>query len=178
MRCFLCASFLIFGWLSAEFQEAQIIQTYVYPASLEDFTQEIKNGQVEIKIRSKGLLDFMSSSDNKDHLRRQIVKMNTSYTEFKSLDQIVHAYANSLNSKLRFNRTYNIYELEDLGDKHYRIKNIDGLIGEERQCDFVIQKTLRGAIDSKKDFVINLDNFYYFNKVVAAQFLQCVRIAK
>lgn len=170
--CLLCMS----GWVNAEIQKPQIIQTYIYPANKNDFTQEMKNGEVQIKIQSKGLLDFMSSNDLKDRLQRQVVKMNASYTEFKSSDQIIHTYANSLNQKLRFNLAYNIYELEYLGNGSYRIKNIDGLIDEAKQCDFVIQKTLTNSIHANKDFVINLDNSYYFSKVLAThQFLQCVR---
>lgn len=173
---FLWVCLLLMGWVSAQTQKAQIIQTYIYPVNKNDFTQEIKNGQLQIKIQSKELLDFMSSNDLKDRLQRQIVKMNTSYTEFKSSDQIIHTYANSLNPKLRFNLAYNIYELEYLGSGSYGIKNIDGLVDEAKQCDFVIQKTLTNSIHARKDFVINLDNSYYFSKVLSTQqFLQCVR---
>lgn len=176
MRFLWVCLWCVWGWMNAEIQKPQIIQTYIYPANKDDFTQEIKKGQVQIKIQSKSLLDFMASNDLKDRLQRQVVKMNASYTEFKSSDQIIHTYSNSINPKLRFNLTYNIYELEYLGNGSYGIKNIDGLIDETKQCDFVIQKTLTNSINPKKDFVINLDNYYYFSKVLATQrFLQCVR---
>lgn len=168
--CLLCVS------VYAKIQKPQIVQTYIYPANQNDFTQEVKNGQTEITIRSQGLLDFMTSNELKGKLERQLVRVNAGYTEFKSSDQMIHTYSNSSNSKLRFNLTYHIYELEYLGGANYKIRNIDGLIDEDRQCDFVIQKTLTNAIDAKKDFVINLDNSYFFSSVLAThRFLQCMR---
>lgn len=176
MRFLWVCLWCVLGLLDAETQKTQIIQTYIYPANKSDFSQKIEKGQVQIKIQSKDLLDFMASNDLKDRLQRQVVRMNASYTEFKSSDQIIHTYSNSLNPRLRFNLAYNIYELEYLGNGSYRIKNIDGLIDEKKQCDFVIQKTLTNAVGAKRDFVINLDNYYYFSKVLAThQFLQCAR---
>lgn len=170
--CLMC----VLGWLDGKTQKPQIIQTYIYPANQDDFTQEIRGGQVQIEIRSKELLDFMTSNQLENRLEKQVVSVNSGYTEFKSSDQIIHTYSNSLNTRLRFDLAYNIYELEYLGGGSYRIKNINGMLDETKQCDFVIQKTLTDSINAKKDFVINLNNHYYFSRVLAThRFLQCAR---
>ncbi|WP_027326759.1 hypothetical protein [Helicobacter pametensis] len=155
-------------------QKAQIIQTYTYQAEYTDFKQRLRDGGVEIQIQSKPLLDFLNSNELEGRMERQVVRFNDAYTEFKASHQMIHTYSNSSTSKLKFNFTQMIYELEYIGDATYRVKNAIELIDDVTKCRFLIQKTMTSLIDSRKDFVINLDNQYYLGKVLATyRYLRC-----
>lgn len=166
----------LFLFLNADVQKAQIVQTYIYQIQKGDFKQELKNGEVQLIVRSKSLLEFMTSNHPKDKIEKQVVRFNDGYVEFKSSDQAIHTYTNATNNKLHFNLSYMIYELEYIGPSTYRIKNALKPIPNPTQCDILIQKTLTSRVDAKKDFVINLDSQHYFSKVLLTnQILRCVK---
>lgn len=157
-------------------QQAQIIQTYVYQIQEGDFKQEVKNGEVQLKIESRPLLEFMTSNHPKDKIEKQLVRFNDAYVEFKSSNQTIHTYMNAMNSKLQFNLSYIIYELEYIQSLTYRIKNALKPIPNPSQCSILIQKTLTSHNSAKRDFVINLDSQLYFSKVLLTKkILRCAK---
>lgn len=171
----LLGCFLLF-LLDAEVQKAQIVQTYVYQPQNGEFTQELKNGKVQLSIHSKALLEFMNSNHPENNIEKQVVRFNNTYTEFKSSSKIIHDYTNALNERLNFNLSYMIYALEYLNRSTFMVKNISKPIRNLEQCNFLIQKTLTSLINGNKDFVINLDNQYYFSKVLStSKILRCVK---
>lgn len=162
--------------LLAQVQKAQIIQTYAYQVEMEDFVQKMKDGEIQIEIKSSALFKFLNFDELEGKMERQVVKFNDAYTEFTATPRVLHGYSNSLNTKLKFNFRHMIYELEYIGGANYRIKNATEMIADITQCKFLLQKTLTNLIDARKDFVINLDSQRYFGKVLATRrYLQCTK---
>lgn len=163
---FFCCAF-------SQIQRAKITQSYVYEAKEEDFIQTQKDGEVYIKITSQSLLDFLQSKNPHHTLATQTVRLNGTWTEFQSSNENVKSYSNSNEIQHRFNLNAIAYRLEEVEPNTFRLMHATSPIKIDH-CKFVIQKDLVNTLAGKRDFVINLDNQYYFDKLIATyRFIQC-----
>lgn len=157
----------------SQIQRAKITQSYVYEAKEDDFLQIQKDGNIYIKVISKTLLDFLHSKSSKNTLATQTVKLNGTWTEFQSSNEDVKFYSNSNEVQHRFNLNAIAYRLEEINSDTFHLVYATEPIKID-QCKFVIQKDLVNTLAGKRDFVINLDNQYYFDKLIATyRFIQC-----
>lgn len=159
----------------AEIQRAKISQTYAYEASPQDFSQQKQNNEVFIQILSSPLLEFMESNHPQAKIDTQSVRLNGTFTEFQTSNKNLRTYSNSSNNSYHFKFNFGdiVFELEKIDEKTYRLKHATELINTT-QCKFILQKDLTSIVDGSKDFVINLDNQYYFSKVLAThRYIQC-----
>lgn len=158
-----------------EIQRAKISQTYAYEAKEEEFIQNKQNDEILLTILSKPLLDFIQSTHPQAKIDTQSVRLNGTFTEFQTSNKNLRTYSNSTSDAYRFKFNFGdvIFELEKVDEKTYRLKHAKELL-DTTQCRFILQKDLTSVIDGTKDFVINLDNQYYFSKVLAThRFIQC-----
>lgn len=159
----------------SQIQRAKISQTYAYEAKQQEFSQKKQNNEIFIHILSIPLLDFMQSTHPQAKIDTQSVRLNGTYTEFQTSNKNLRTYSNSNSDAYRFKFNFGdvIFELEKIDEKTYRLKHATELL-DTKQCRFILQKDLTSVIDGTKDFVINLDNQYYFSKVLATyRFIQC-----
>lgn len=167
--------FSFFAFALPQIQRAKISQTYAYEATSQDFSQQKQNDEVFIQILSTPLLEFMESNHPQAKIDTQSVRLNGTFTEFQTSNKNLRTYSNSSSDAYRFKFNFGdiIFELEKVDDKLYRLKHATELI-DTTKCRFILQKDLTSVIDGTKDFVINLDNQYYFSKVLAThRFIQC-----
>lgn len=166
-------SFFSFGF--CEIQRAKISQTYAYEASAQDFSQQKQNDEIFIQILSTSLLEFMESNHPQAKIDTQSVRLNGTFTEFQTSNKNLRTYSNSSNNGYHFKFNFGdiVFELEKIDEKTYRLKHATELINTT-QCKFILQKDLTSIVDGSKDFVINLDNQYYFSKILAThRYIQC-----
>lgn len=167
----------VFCFAFGEIQRAKISQTYAYEAKSDEFSQQKQNDEVTITILSNPLLDFIQSNHPQAKIDTQSVRLNGTFTEFQTSNKNLRTYSNSSSDAYRFKFNFGdvIFELEKIDEKTYRLKHATELLNTT-QCRFILQKDLTSVIDGTKDFVINLDNQYYFSKVLAThRFIQCKR---
>lgn len=156
-----------------QFQKAKITQSYTYQAKEGDFLQIQKDGKIYIKIISSSLLDFLNSKNPHNTLATQTVRLNGTWTEFQSSNQNVKSYSNSNEFQHRFNLKDIAYQLEEVEENLFYLLHATSPINID-ECKFVIQKDLINTLAGKRDFVINLNNQYYFDKLIASyRFIQC-----
>lgn len=157
----------------AEIQRAKITQSYVFEAKESDFVQIQKDGEIYIKVTSKPLLEFLQSKNPHNTLATQTVRLNGTWTEFQSSNENVKSYSNSNEIQHRFNLNAIAYRLEEVDENIFHLIHAIEPIKVDH-CKFVIQKDLVNTLVGKRDFVINLDNQYYFDKIMATyRFIQC-----
>lgn len=167
--------FSFFTCAFPQIQRAKISQTYAYETTHQDFSQQKKDDEIYIQILSTPLLEFMESNHPQAKIDTQSVRLNGTFTEFQTSNKNLRTYSNSSNNNqtLKFNFGDIIFELEKIDEKLYRLKHATDLLNTA-QCKIILQKDLTSVIDGTKDFVINLDNQYYFSKVLATRrFIQC-----
>ncbi|RDU69419.1 hypothetical protein CQA62_01870 [Helicobacter cholecystus] len=169
-----CLIFLsLFCFIFSQIQRAKITQSYVYEAKEGDFIQTQKDGEIYLQITSPSLLDFLNSKNPHNTLATQTVRLNGTWTEFQSHDENVKSYSNSNEFQHRFNLKAIAYRLQEVESNVFKLMYATQPIKIEH-CKFVIQKDLINTLAGKRDFVINLDNQYYFDKLIATyRFIQC-----
>ena len=163
----------VFCCMYAEIQRAKITQSYVFEAKECDFVQIQKDGEIYIKVTSTPLLEFLQSKNPHNTLATQTVRLNGTWTEFQSSNENVKSYSNSNEIQHRFNLNAIAYRLEEVDENIFHLIHATEPIKVDH-CKFVIQKDLVNTLAGKRDFVINLDNQYYFDKIMATyRFIQC-----
>lgn len=171
-----CLFFFLFLIANAGIQRGQISQAYNFELTSQDCKLTQQENKVILNITSEKLEKFLNSPTPTGQFDTQSVMLNGGYTEFTTNDKNFYNYSNSQHSSLKPDLNKVIFELEKIDDKTYEVKHMLKPIENIQQCQIIMQKNLTSLIEGKRDFVINLDNQYYFDKLVATQkFLQCLR---
>lgn len=171
-----CLFFFLLLISNAGIQRAQISQTYTFKIKPTDCLLKQEGKDIYLQISSVELENFLNSATPQTSLNIQSVRFGDGYTEFKTENKDISTYANSSTSRLNPDLQKIIFDLEKINEKTFKVKHMTKPIDDITQCQVIVQKSLTSLIEGKRDFVINLNNQYYFDKLIATQkFLQCLK---